>query len=253
MIFLYRTNCSEHTLIFIISVFFFVYQACKNGLVQHLEHLLFYGAEINARTASGNTALHVAALNNQVGWYHNSNSYKKVIVCVNLNVPHEQHGNQTCLDPPSLELTSPTCRLYAMQQRQGLVLVCVVASFLHSCVMFSFTMKLEVRCLAVQASSYCFETLWLHQNLCFFLLPKVWCSFLASVHYYERNSKTGHGKTKLTRTCFTRQYFFSCLFSFLLVFISTISFQLALLFRSALGLKFACNFTNKHEPVQLPC
>lgn len=173
MIFLYRTNCSEHTLIFIISVFFFVYQACKNGLVQHLEHLLFYGAEINARTASGNTALHVAALNNQVGWYHNSNSYKKVIVCVNLNVPHEQHGNQTCLDPPSLELTSPTCRLYAMQQRQGLVLVCVVASFLHSCVMFSFTMKLEVRCLAVQASSYCFETLWLHQNLCFFLLPKV--------------------------------------------------------------------------------
>lgn len=52
---------------------FFVYQACKNGLVQHLEHLLFYGAEINARTASGNTALHVAALNNQVGGYHNSN------------------------------------------------------------------------------------------------------------------------------------------------------------------------------------
>ena len=41
-------------------------QACKNGLVQHLEHLLFYGAEINARTESGNTALHVAALNNQV-------------------------------------------------------------------------------------------------------------------------------------------------------------------------------------------
>lgn len=42
-----------------------IHLACKNGLVQHLEHLLFYGAEINARTASGNTALHVAALNNQ--------------------------------------------------------------------------------------------------------------------------------------------------------------------------------------------
>ncbi len=45
---------------------YFIYQACKNGLVQHLEHLLYYGAEIDARTASGNTALHVAALNNQV-------------------------------------------------------------------------------------------------------------------------------------------------------------------------------------------
>ena len=42
------------------------HQACKNGLVQHLEHLLYYGAEIDARTATGNTALHVAALNNQV-------------------------------------------------------------------------------------------------------------------------------------------------------------------------------------------
>lgn len=129
---------------------------------------------------------------------------------------------------------------YAMQQRQGLVLVCLVASFLHS---YN----------AVQASSYCFETLWLYKSLCFFLLPKVWFSFLASVHYYKRNSKTGHGKTKLIRTCFTRQYFFSCLFSFFLVFIPTVSFQLALLFRSALGLKFACNFTNKHKPVQLPC
>ena len=45
---------------------FITYQACKNGLVQHLEHLLYYGAEIDARTATGNTALHVAALNDQV-------------------------------------------------------------------------------------------------------------------------------------------------------------------------------------------
>lgn len=89
--------------------------------------------------------------------------------------------------------------------------------------------------------------------MCFFLLPKVGCSFLASAHYFERNSKTGHGKTKLIRNCFTRQYFFSCLFSFFLAFMSTVSFQLALLFRSALGLKFASNFTNKHKPVKLPC
>ncbi|GIY31979.1 SH3 and multiple ankyrin repeat domains protein 3 [Caerostris extrusa] len=32
-----------------------VHQACKYGLVQHLEHLLFYGADMNARNASGNT------------------------------------------------------------------------------------------------------------------------------------------------------------------------------------------------------
>ena len=49
--------------------YYFSYQACKNGLVQHLEHLLFYGAQIDARTASGNTALHVAALNNEVTMY----------------------------------------------------------------------------------------------------------------------------------------------------------------------------------------
>uniref|UniRef100_A0A8D8TBH4 SH3 and multiple ankyrin repeat domains protein 3 n=1 Tax=Cacopsylla melanoneura TaxID=428564 RepID=A0A8D8TBH4_9HEMI len=40
-----------------------VHQACRNGLAQHLEHLLFYGAESNARNASGNTPLHVCAVN----------------------------------------------------------------------------------------------------------------------------------------------------------------------------------------------
>ncbi|KAK7793822.1 hypothetical protein R5R35_014324 [Gryllus longicercus] len=42
-----------------------VHQACRNGLVQHLEHLLFYGADMNARNASGNTPLHVCAVNSQ--------------------------------------------------------------------------------------------------------------------------------------------------------------------------------------------
>ena len=41
-------------------------QVCRNGMVQHLEHLLFYGADMNARNASGNTPLHVCAVNNQV-------------------------------------------------------------------------------------------------------------------------------------------------------------------------------------------
>ncbi|CAG2062400.1 unnamed protein product, partial [Timema podura] len=40
-------------------------QACRNGLVQHLEHLLFYGADMNARNASGNTPIHVCAVNSQ--------------------------------------------------------------------------------------------------------------------------------------------------------------------------------------------
>lgn len=41
-------------------------QACRHGNVQHLEHLLFYGAEMSAQNASGNTALHLCALYNQV-------------------------------------------------------------------------------------------------------------------------------------------------------------------------------------------
>ena len=42
-----------------------VTQACRNGLVQHLENLLFYGADMNAKNASGNTPLHVCAVDNQ--------------------------------------------------------------------------------------------------------------------------------------------------------------------------------------------
>ena len=40
-------------------------KACRNGLIQHLERLLFYSADLNARNASGNTPLHVCAVNNQ--------------------------------------------------------------------------------------------------------------------------------------------------------------------------------------------
>lgn len=40
-------------------------QACRHGLVHHLEHLLFYGADMDGRNASGNTSLHVCAVNNQ--------------------------------------------------------------------------------------------------------------------------------------------------------------------------------------------
>lgn len=40
-------------------------QACRNGLVAHLEQLLYYGADLNSRNASGNSPLHVCAVNNQ--------------------------------------------------------------------------------------------------------------------------------------------------------------------------------------------
>ncbi|XP_077371911.1 SH3 and multiple ankyrin repeat domains protein 3 isoform X11 [Festucalex cinctus] len=42
-----------------------IHQSCRYGHVQHLEHLLFYGADMSAQNASGNTALHVCALYNQ--------------------------------------------------------------------------------------------------------------------------------------------------------------------------------------------
>ncbi|KAL4233853.1 hypothetical protein ACF0H5_008529 [Mactra antiquata] len=41
-----------------------IHQACKLGLVQHLEHLMFYGADLDVTNASGNTALHICAINN---------------------------------------------------------------------------------------------------------------------------------------------------------------------------------------------
>ncbi|XP_043944546.1 SH3 and multiple ankyrin repeat domains protein 3 isoform X4 [Protopterus annectens] len=42
-----------------------VHQACRYGHVQHLEHLLFYGADMSTQNASGNSALHICALYNQ--------------------------------------------------------------------------------------------------------------------------------------------------------------------------------------------
>ncbi|KAI5619895.1 SH3 and multiple ankyrin repeat domains protein 1-like [Silurus asotus] len=39
--------------------------ACQHGFAQHLEHLLFYGADTTSQNASGNTALHISALYNK--------------------------------------------------------------------------------------------------------------------------------------------------------------------------------------------
>lgn len=58
-------------------------QACHHGHVQHLEHLLFYGANMSAQNASGNTALHICALYNQVSPVY-------VCVCVAVSTQIEQ-------------------------------------------------------------------------------------------------------------------------------------------------------------------
>ncbi|XP_041938568.1 SH3 and multiple ankyrin repeat domains protein 1-like isoform X2 [Alosa sapidissima] len=42
-----------------------IHKACQNGFAQHLEHLLFYGADSTSQNASGNTALHIGALYNK--------------------------------------------------------------------------------------------------------------------------------------------------------------------------------------------
>ena len=42
-----------------------IHLACKLGHIQHLEHLIYYGADVNCRTASGSTPLHICALENR--------------------------------------------------------------------------------------------------------------------------------------------------------------------------------------------
>ncbi|ESN97144.1 hypothetical protein HELRODRAFT_85570 [Helobdella robusta] len=41
-------------------------KACKSGKVQHVELLLYYGSDPNKQNCSGNTPLHICAINNQV-------------------------------------------------------------------------------------------------------------------------------------------------------------------------------------------
>jgi len=58
-------------------------QACKNGLSQHLEHLLFYGADINAETSSHDTPLHICARFDRVcmmiNYYYNYYYYIRLV------------------------------------------------------------------------------------------------------------------------------------------------------------------------------
>ncbi|KAF3854713.1 hypothetical protein F7725_022768, partial [Dissostichus mawsoni] len=65
-----------------------IHQACRYGHVQHLEHLLFYGADMSSQNASGNTALHVCALYNQ-------DSCARVILFRGANKEIKNYNSQT--------------------------------------------------------------------------------------------------------------------------------------------------------------
>ncbi|GAA6070891.1 SH3 and multiple ankyrin repeat domains protein 1 isoform X10 [Tachysurus ichikawai] len=63
-------------------------QACQNGNSQHLEHLLFYGADSSSQNASGNTALHICAL-------YNKESCARILLYRGANKDIKNHSGQT--------------------------------------------------------------------------------------------------------------------------------------------------------------
>ncbi|KAG8125919.1 putative SH3 and multiple ankyrin repeat domains protein, partial [Naja naja] len=63
-------------------------KACRYGHVQHLEHFLFYGADMGAQNASGNTALHICALYNQ-------DSCSRVLLLRGANKELKNYNNQS--------------------------------------------------------------------------------------------------------------------------------------------------------------
>ena len=59
-------------------------QACKNGLAQHLDLLLFYGADINAQTSSHDTPLHICTRFDEVFMSTSSYYYYYYILLLQL-------------------------------------------------------------------------------------------------------------------------------------------------------------------------
>ncbi|XP_043089497.1 SH3 and multiple ankyrin repeat domains protein 1-like, partial [Puntigrus tetrazona] len=62
--------------------------ACQNGNSQHLEHLLFYGADSSSQNASGNTALHICAL-------YNKESCARILLYRGANKDTKNNSGQT--------------------------------------------------------------------------------------------------------------------------------------------------------------
>ncbi|KAM9299579.1 SH3 and multiple ankyrin repeat domains protein 1 [Gastrophryne carolinensis] len=65
-----------------------IHQACQHGHAQHLEHLLFYGADPASQNASGNTALHICAL-------YNKENCARVLLYRGASKDIKNHGGQT--------------------------------------------------------------------------------------------------------------------------------------------------------------
>ncbi|CAI5676256.1 unnamed protein product [Oreochromis niloticus] len=63
-------------------------KACQNGNSQHLEHLLFYGADSSSQNASGNTALHICAL-------YNKESCARILLYRGANKDTKNNSGQT--------------------------------------------------------------------------------------------------------------------------------------------------------------
>ncbi|CAF1244048.1 unnamed protein product [Rotaria sp. Silwood1] len=83
-----------------------LHQACRLGLVQHIEHLLFYRADMNATNIAGNTPLHICAASNQ-------EACARVLLFRGADTTIVNKSNQT---PYELALVSQNCTIATIIQ-----------------------------------------------------------------------------------------------------------------------------------------
>ncbi|CAF1116801.1 unnamed protein product, partial [Rotaria sordida] len=83
-----------------------LHQACRLGLVQHVEHLLFYRANMNAINVTGNTPLHICAATNQ-------EACARVLLFRGADTTIVNKSNQT---PYELALVSQNCTIATIIQ-----------------------------------------------------------------------------------------------------------------------------------------
>lgn len=68
-----------------------IHHACKLGLSQHLDHLIYYGADVNAKNNSGNTPLHVCAI-------HNKENCARILLFRGCNRQERNLANQSAFE-----------------------------------------------------------------------------------------------------------------------------------------------------------
>ncbi|XP_056333975.1 SH3 and multiple ankyrin repeat domains protein 2 [Danio aesculapii] len=119
------------------------HQACRHGHVEHLEHLLCYGADMSAQNASGNTPLHICALYNQEKCAHvlllrgadkdmknfsSQSPFQVALISGNFELA-ELIKNHRDAEPVGLSATPSASRARRPMQRSG---VCVSRALLRS-------------------------------------------------------------------------------------------------------------------------